>query len=270
MLKKDRQRFIEERLALKGTVTVKEIAAELSCSEETVRRELKDMEQDGVLHRVHGGAYTELFKDQIPVSKRKDFLVKEKTSIANLAFERYIHRDMTILLDDSTTCLTLAGEIVKRDLEITLITNSLNIMNLFGDSPEHTKLIGIGGCFREGSASFTGFEAENSIKNYYADVLFLSCPSVGMRSGLMHNVSEQCAVSRMMMKRSMKKILLVDHTKLKDHIRFLIADIDEVDAIITDRKPNDDWIRYLEDRKIDLIYPQPNGKKLAENDGKEY
>lgn len=256
MLKKDRQRFIEARLALKGTITVKEIALELNCSEETVRRELKDMEQDGILHRVHGGAYTELFKGQIPVSKRKDFLVNEKMRMANLAFEKYIHRNMTIMLDDSTTCLALAREIVKRDLEITVITNSLNIMNLFEKSLEKTKLIGIGGYYRESSASFVGFEAENSLRKYYADILFLSCPAVGMKSGLMHNVLEQCAVSQIMISRSMKRVLLIDHSKFRDHIRFLIADFKEVDAVITDRKPNKEWIEYLTDNNVELIYPE--------------
>ncbi len=256
MLKKDRQRLIEARLALKGTITVKEIAAEIGCSEETVRRELKDMERAGSLHRVYGGAYTELFKEQIPVSKRKDFLVREKIIMANLALERYVHSNMTLMLDDSTTCFTLAREIVKRDLDLTLITNSLNIMNLFEKNPQKTKLIGIGGYYRESSASFVGFDAESSLKKYYAELLFLSCPTAGMKSGIMHNVPEQCAISQVMLSRSMKKVLLIDHTKFRDHIRFLVADFHEVDAVITDTLPHQDWISYLKNHNIELIYPK--------------
>ncbi len=254
MLKKDRQRFIETHLTLNGTITVKDMALELGCSEETIRRELKNMEEAGLLHRVHGGAYIDSFQNQIPVAKRKDFLVNEKAKIAELAFGRYVHEQMTITLDDSTTCLALAEEIIRRDLKITIITNSLNTMELFYKNPENTKLIGIGGNYRSESASFLGFEAENSLKKYYSDILFLSCPSMGIKSGLMHNVSEQCGMSRVMIGRSMKKVLLVDHSKFRDHVRFLISDFSEIDAVVTDRKPDVEWVEYLKSQNIELIY----------------
>lgn len=106
MLKKDRQRFIEARLRLKGTITVRKWRR-LACSEETIRRELKDMEDARLLHRVHGGAYIDSFQNQIPVAKEK-FLVNEKAKISELAFIEYINEQMTIMLDDSSTCLTLA------------------------------------------------------------------------------------------------------------------------------------------------------------------
>lgn len=256
MLKKDRQRFIEARLRLKGTITVREMALELACSEETIRRELKDMEDAGLLHRVHGGAYIDSFQNQIPVAKRKEFLVNEKAKISELTFDKYINEQMTIMLDDSSTCLTLAREIIDRDLEVTIITNSLNIIKLFEGNKEKTKLIGIGGNYRSASASFVGHVAEDSLRKYYCDILFLSCPSVGIKSGLMHNVSEQCAVSQIMVERSLKRVLLVDHSKFRDHIRFLIADISQIDAVVTDKKPSDEWISYLESQNVELIFPK--------------
>lgn len=256
MLKKDRQRFIEARLRLKGTITVKEMATELACSEETIRRELKAMEDCGLLHRVHGGAYIDSFQNQIPVSKRKEFLVNEKAKIAQLAFGKYINGQMTVMLDDSTTCLTLAREIIDKDLEVTIITNSLNIIKLFEGNLQNTKLISIGGNYRSASASFVGHVAESSLRKYYCDIAFLSCPSMGMKSGLMHNVSEQSAISRIMLERSAKKVLLMDYSKFRDHIRFLIADICEIDAVVTDKEPSDEWISYLESLGVELIFPK--------------
>lgn len=254
MLKKDRQRYISQKLSLNGTITVKEIAVELGCSEETIRRELKEMEAQGSLNRVHGGAYIDTYQNQIPIQRRREFMVNEKTKIAELVIGKYVDNKMTIMLDDSTTSLTLAKEIVARDMELAIITNSLMIMGLFEKSLKNTKLIAIGGNYRESSASFVGYEAIENVKNYYSDVLFFSPPSMGMKSGIMHNVSSQAGISKIMVQRSKKRVLLMDHSKFKDYVRFLISDFSDIDAVVSDAKPKDEWIEFFKEKNIELVY----------------
>ena len=112
MIKIKRQQYILKKLHETGSVLVADVSEELNCSMETIRRDLKEMETEHKLTRIHGGAYMpEEYDKGVPVSLREKLFKKEKQQIANIAMQ-FIKEGDLIILDHSTTCLALAKEIL--------------------------------------------------------------------------------------------------------------------------------------------------------------
>ena len=112
MLKIDRQKHLEEELHTYGSILISTMSQKLNCSEETIRRDLKEMESQNKLKRIHGGAFLPDADDKgAPVQLRETFFSQEKERLAACAINRFIKEGDTIFLDCSTTCLTLAKEL---------------------------------------------------------------------------------------------------------------------------------------------------------------
>ncbi len=104
-----------------------------------------------------------------PYNYVKHFSHRKKKRLAACAIDRFIKEGDEFFLDCSTTCLALAKELVQRNQKMTIITNSLRIINLFGNQSSALKLIALGGTFRQRSNSFTGYQTTDAISYYIAD-----------------------------------------------------------------------------------------------------
>ena len=125
MLKVERHSIIDQEIKKQGFVLVPGLSELLRCSEETIRRDLKEMEKAGKLVRTHGGAYLiEKYDKGYPIELRKSYLQHTKERLADAAVS-LIHENDVVMLDSSTTCLTIAETILARSLSVTLITNAL-------------------------------------------------------------------------------------------------------------------------------------------------
>lgn len=253
MLKIQRQHYIEEELHRTGSIIISEISAALSCSEETIRRDLKEMEGKGQLKRIHGGAFLPDTEDKGAPARLRELCIPEtKKTIARLALQEAIRDNDLIFLDSSTTCLTLARLILTRKLPITVITNSLNIIALFDGASKETAFIAIGGKYRRRSRSFVGELAVSAIKGFHADAAFISCSAVDRQLGLLDNSEHECRIRQKMMLHSKKRYLLMDHTKFSDSGDYIISDFSSVTGVITDRPPGKDWEEIFSRHGISL------------------
>ena len=134
MLKIERHNLIDQEIRKQGYVLVPDLSGLLGCSEETIRRDLKEMEKAGKLVRTHGGAYlVEKYDKGYPIELRKSYLQHTKERLAEAAMAELKENDV-IMLDASTTCLTIAEAILNHRMQVTLITNSLAICKLFADT----------------------------------------------------------------------------------------------------------------------------------------
>ena len=145
MLKIDRHKLLEEELHTYGSILISTMSQKLDCSEETIRRDLKELEAQNKLKRIHGGAFLPEADDKgAPVQLRETFFSEEKKRLAAYTIDNFIQNNDTIFLDCSTTCLALAKEIVQQNLSVTMITNSLRIFDLFSNQFSKVKLIALG------------------------------------------------------------------------------------------------------------------------------
>jgi len=221
MLKIDRQSKIQEQLNSNGSVLISELSQQLSCSEETIRRDLKEMEQNHKLIRIHGGAYLpEKCTKGVPLQLRQIYFVKEKTLMSKHIINSYIEENDFLLLDSSSTCLTLAQELI-------LVTRN---------------------------SSFVGYRTTEALQSFVADKSFISCPSVDINYGLVDNNVNEGMVRSCMLKQSRKNFLMVDHTKFSETTNSIFADLSSIDVIVTDKKLSSDWEDKCSSLNIKLDY----------------
>ena len=255
MLKIDRHKLLEEELRTYGSILISTMSQKLDCSEETIRRDLKELEAQNKLKRIHGGAFLPEADDKgAPVQLRETFFSEEKKKLAAYAIDHFIHNNDTIFLDCSTTCLALANEIVQRNLSVTIITNSLRIFDLFSNQFSKVKLIALGGTFRQRSNSFSGYQTTSAISYYLADKCFISNPVVDLDHGLLDNNMNESQVRKAYISQSREHYLIADHTKFSDSADYIITGLDSINMIITDKCLPDIWNEKLQQCSIPIRY----------------
>ena len=256
MLKIERHNIIDQEIRKQGFVLVPALSELLDCSEETIRRDLKEMENAGKLVRTHGGAYlVEKYDKGYPIELRKSQLQHTKEKLAETAVS-LIHENDVIMLDASTTCLAIAHAILNRGLGVTLITNSLEVCNLLGEANSNISLVCVGGTFRRRTSSFADPNTVEALRRYYADKAFVSCPKVNAEFGLSDNHISEANVRKQMLRNSQTKILVADHTKFEGNANVLFEGIEALDMIITDQKLPEEMESFAARRKIEVLCGQ--------------
>lgn len=254
MLKVERQNIIKQEINRQGSVLIPTLSELFGCSEETIRRDLKEMEREGSLVRTHGGAYLiEKFDKSYPTNLRRSYYHNVKSSLANQAM-RYIHENDVVMLDSSTTCCALAEAMAQSQKNLTIITNSLQICALCNESNTNLNVICLGGSFRRRTSSFTDHHTIDILKTYRADRAFISCPKLTVEYGLSDNHLSEAKVRETMLRQAQYRYLIVDHTKFSSSANILFEGLSSVDMIITDQRLGPEWEEYARHSNIKLEY----------------
>ena len=255
MHKIERHTEIMRLLGEHRCLTVSDACEFLKCSDQTIRRDLQELEEQGKLKRVHGGAYIPDPDDRFaPVQLRARLVVEEKNHMAQLAADRFISAGDVLMLDASTTCNTLARLILSSGPETTIITNSFATVSEFAGSGSGSVIIAAGGRFRRSTASVEGPDAVNSISAHIADKAFISCNAISREFGLLDNYEYQRELRLAMLSHARERYLLVDHTKFDDRANVVICDFSKISGVITDREPDDDWKEFFDGLGISVIW----------------
>ena len=251
MLLAERRQVILDRVLATSRVVVGELSAEFDVSEETIRRDLEWLEQEGVAVRTYGGAVLK-HSDQAPppYATRKNTNVEGKVAIARLLAGLLQNGD-TLMVDESSTAL-FAVRAVRHLKELTLITNSLNILQeVSGQDSWH--IISTGGRLKPDIMALVGPKALSTIQGYHVRCALLSARGINTQLGIADSSDDVVQVKRAMMAAADRTVLLADHRKF-DRTGFVsLGSLEEVDQIITDREPSEEWKKRLEDSKVQLI-----------------
>ena len=235
MLAIARRNAIKEQLQEHKSVTITDLAARLNVTKETIRRDLRAMEEDGELIRTHGGAYIlEGVQNDIDISTRQIL----------------IQPGDFIFLDGSTTAWFIARKIADRKL--TVVTNSLEIANILSTS-KTVHLVLIGGEFHSSSKSFGGDGAVRNLQQYFLDKAFISCRSVSMEFGITDTNDNDAVLHRIALDHAKLKYLVVDHSKLNSASFSSVCGLKELDGIIMDTDFSPEWKDCLNRNQV-LIY----------------
>ncbi|PKM52215.1 MAG: DeoR/GlpR transcriptional regulator [Firmicutes bacterium HGW-Firmicutes-7] len=256
MLKIDRQKAIEEELRAHGSVLISDMSQKLDCSEETIRRDLKEMEKEKKLARIHGGAFLPEEHDKsVPIQLRETFFSTEKERMASHVMKNYIQEEDIIMLDCSTTCLTLAKQLLLSNMKLTIITNSLCICNLFSTaSTNKVKLICLGGTLRQRSSSYIGYQTTQALSTYLADKCFISCPAIDMKHGLIDNNMNEGQIRKGYIHQARQRFLVADHTKFSEKSDVIITGLKDLDVVITNKPLSKSWEQTLQDANLFIDY----------------
>lgn len=252
MLAITRKNKIKEIITEKKSATVAELAKLFNITEETIRRDLSQLESEGFLKRIYGGAYIEdIVQSDLDVRLREKIMVKDKEIIANEC-ARIIMDGNSIFLDASTTSLYIATKIKNK--KITVITNSLKIANLLSDS-ESVRLLLVGGILDSSSLSFVGKNTENDMRQYFVDKAFISCRSIHLKTGITDSNEQQAEVRKLALQHSNHTYLVVDHTKFNKTSFALIGRIDEIDTVVVNKPLPEEWKNAFQANNVEIIQP---------------
>lgn len=229
----ERQAKIVEFLREENFADLRTLTDRFEVSVATVRRDLCDLEEAGLLRRTHGGAVN---INQVALDATNEARAvwnqAEKAAIA-AAVAGMIADGDTVLLDAGTTALEVAKKLVGRQ-SLTLISNGLDIVAEFSRS-EGQSIYSVGGEFTATNRSFRGPLAEYFIRQFNVDKLILNAASIDVDRGLICTSSPvNASVARAMIDVSNRVIVVADHSKFTKSSLSVITRIEDVGVIVTD------------------------------------
>lgn len=252
MLAIERRNEIIAKLNEEKKVVVSELSQLFNVTEETIRRDLEKIEKDGLAKKTYGGAVlNENFNVDLPYIVRKKTNVSGKKYIGELVGEM-IHDGDHIILDASSTALFVAQNI-KNKKNITVITNSIEIILELSDRKDW-KVMLTGGELKDTALALVGYQAEKMLQSYYVDLAVFSCKGIDQSKGLTDSNESDAQIKKAIINSAKKKILAIDNSKI-DKISFTsICGINEVDMIVTDIEPDEQWKKSMQNAGIELVY----------------
>ena len=210
MLKEERQAQILNKLHTSGKVVVSQLAADLQVSEDTVRRDLLDLDQKGMLKRVFGGAIP-LERPVIGFFDRESANVELKQKLSERALG-FLEPDQLVAIDGSSTNLQFAKNIPS-DMKLTVLTNSYSIAHVCS-MKERVRVIVLGGDLLKDSMTTVGETAAAQAAAYHPDLCFMGVYAIHPEYGMTIPYPEEVSIKRQLIGSSRRVIALVDPVKL--------------------------------------------------------
>lgn len=228
MLTTQRKQLILDRLAREGQVVAKTLAAELQTSEDTIRRDLRELAQAGRLQRVHGGA--------LPAAAAAgDMKVREQLSTQDkVELGRHgaslIQPGQVVILDGGTTALQVARHL-DPNLRATIVTHSPTVAVAAATHPQ-VEILMLGGRLFRHSMVNVGAAVIAAASQLRADLYFMGVTGVHPEAGLTTGDAEEAAVKRALHERAAETIVLASAEKLLAASSFVVAPMNEMAALV--------------------------------------
>ncbi len=249
-MKMKREIEIMSYLKTHGVVHIQELSRFLKVSKNTVRRDLKSLEDQGLLEMKRGGAaLPNEMNLGISLSEREIQNIDEKRRIGECA-NRLIPDKASVILDAGTTTEQIALAIKNRK-GLTVITNALNILIHLADEKEITS-VSIGGVINPVTRCFTGFHAEQFLSQFHVAVAFVSAGGV-TEQGVTNTNALEVPIKRKMLEIADKVILVVTHDKFGKKSLSQFASLDQIDVIITDAQADPKMVQRFESMGIEVM-----------------
>jgi DeoR/GlpR family transcriptional regulator of sugar metabolism len=238
VLTSQRKQHILTVLKLEGQVVAKALSEQLGLSEDTIRRDLRELAQEGLLQRVHGGA--------LPASPAlADFAGRQRLSTAaKRAIGRVaaamIQPGQVVILDGGTTAVQLARHL-PHELKATVVTHSPSIAVELAEHPA-VEVVIIGGRLFKHSMVAVGAAAIEAISRIRADTYFMGVTGIHPEVGLSTGDLEEAHIKRALCASAAETIVLVSAEKLNAASSYVIAPLSEVSGIVTERGVPDEAV----------------------------
>lgn len=249
MFAEERRNRIAQIIKSGKSVRVSELAKLFEVSESTIRRDLRELENLGILKRTHGGAIdSSITSFELSFDEKEEKFKKEKEYIGKIAAS-FVRDGDTIILDAGTTTKYIAQNIVAKN--VTIITNSVNIANDLSNN-DNFEVIVTGGIIRTKTKALVGDIAQMVLRQFRVDKAFIGANGVSIKYGVTTPSLIEAMIKRTMIEISKERFLVVDSSKF-DQVTFsFICSVEDLDYIITD-SISEDQKREYEKLGINII-----------------
>ena len=243
MLAEERVALILKFISENRTATVQELCEALDASESTIRRDLNELDRQGKVNKVHGGATlpdSQFLADEPTMAAKETLAVAEKQAIARAA-AALIRKEDFVFLDAGSTTLALARAVGGPALEAAYVTNGVAHARLLAQ--KGCRVFLPGGLLRPQTEAIIGAAALTAIQQYNFTKAFMGANGVALGSGFTTPDPEEAAVKAAVIRRAREAWFLVDDTKFAQVYPAVICDLHS-GAILTNRCPNPKYRQY--------------------------
>ncbi|HEX5025345.1 MAG TPA: DeoR/GlpR family DNA-binding transcription regulator [Agriterribacter sp.] len=248
MLKEERQAYILHQVNLHNKVLSSHLSEQMQVSEDTIRRDLLDLSQEGKIIKVHGGALSNSFHQG--VSSQNVYSVDEKKTIAYKALN-LIQDGMFVLTSGGTTIIELA-KILPKDLQATFVTASIPAAFEYAHHP-NIEIIVIGDKLSKNAKITVGGEAIAKIQQIRADICLLGVNAFDATDGLTDNDWDVVQMKQAMIKTSKKVVVLSISEKINSTQQIKVCPASAIDILITELDPDADLLKPYKQLGIKIL-----------------
>lgn len=249
MLTSQRKQLILEKLAAQGQVLSRELSVQFDVSEDTIRRDLRELAAEGRLQRVHGGALPSS-SAVAPFAERKSVKPDAKKNVAR-AGARLISEGQVVIVDGGTTTAELLT-FLPQDLRITVVTHSPGIALGLIDHPT-IEVILIGGRLYKHSVVAVGAAAIEGINNIHADIFFMGVTGIHPDAGLTTGDYEEACIKRAFSGRAAETIVLASPEKINAASPFAIGDLSLINTVVVERDTDPAWVKVVREKGVSVV-----------------
>lgn len=251
MLKEERERVILNQIKNNGSISIDHLIPLLETSRSTVIRDINDMDRQGFIKKVRGGAVSPFSEvEEPPFEKREDLFIDEKRRIAKVA-KQMIAPGETILLNAGTTVYEIA-KLLYDISPLYVATNDLMTANVLS-SYDNLELIVLGGTRRKGHSSLNGYFTEFFLSKIHADKAFIGVDAVDMKMGPMNFSTEEINTNTKIIQSSKEVILVCDHSKFTKIAFVNFCRFNQINVIITGKETDEETVRQLKENGLQVI-----------------
>lgn len=250
MLTSQRKQHILDILQREGQVVAKTVAQELGTSEDTIRRDLRELAQEGLLQRVHGGALPA--SPAIADFPQRQLIAPQAKAKIGRAAAQMIQPGQVVILDGGTTALQIARQL-PADLRATVITHSPTIAVELA-AHRSVEVVIIGGTLFKHSVVAVGAAAMEALSHINADTYFMGVTGVHPQAGLTTGDLEEAYIKRALSEHAAETFVLASTEKLGVASAYKIAALTAVSGIIVDKDAPPNVISPFVEQEISLIY----------------
>jgi len=247
----ERQNKILANLQVNQTALVSDLSKEYSVTEETIRRDLEKLEKRGLIKKTYGGAvFGHDVSLDVPFKNRESGSQEDNMYIARLAAAQ-IKDGETLMMDSSAASISTA-KLLKQRIDLTIITNSVEILMNFAFI-KRIKVISTGGLLQKNDFALAGAAAEQVLKSFHVDKAIISCAGLHRDYGLTDADEQEAHIKHIMAKSAKHIIALVTSNKF-DNVSFVnFLDVVQLHTLITNEPPSFNWRNYLNQNQIELF-----------------
>lgn len=250
----DRRERIRLLLDKQEIVTIKELEKEFpDISSMTIRRDLESLESMGQAVRIRGGARS---VRQFHGSREAVYSLRAvenpegKAKIARLAV-KYIETGRSVYFDAGTTIMALAK--IVPDLNLSLLTSAPNVALELVQRYNPTVNL-LGGVLSRANLAVSGVQSFETVKNFNIDTAFVVPSAFSIEGGFSCGNQGECELKRAIIRKARRKLILIDSSKFDKNLPFTFSKLSEVDLVITDKKPADNFLQEFEKKGVEVCF----------------
>jgi DeoR/GlpR family transcriptional regulator of sugar metabolism len=265
MIASQRRTVIKEMLLQQRSVKVADLVREFKVSEETIRRDLNTLEQEGIVQKNYGGAILnpELERTMVsipPVYQRASQFSEEKEAIGKTAAS-WVSDQQIVILDAGSTTWYVAKHL-RHLKQMTIVTNGINIVEECSHI-EDASIILIGGKLIKKSMSLVGPQAESEFQKYNAHYAFLGTSGISFPKGFTSSDIFEAETKRAMVSAGQKVVVVADHSKLQKQALVSFASFQHVDILLTSDLADKQLLEQIASMGTEVVVTQVQTREFG-------